>query len=651
MIPEKRELIDIINDSTLNLSPNIKRILTNLPQNFKFEILNYVDRGCWSVVFSAKNKNDGSYWALKLPDFSSIAQKQYIERELDETSFWHKSSLNGHNTSHANLAFNFVDSIELNYDDGSSEVVKFLAEEYIDRFLDDYIDEVGILKTSETLKIAKQISNGIYQAHKFAEVSLLDIHLGNIGYSTNEIIKLSDFGTSTNLNYDHKNFSRGLFYISSPENLLNLGPGEKSDVWSFGSVLYKLITGKYLFEEKGTTSEDLKKFYSGLNKKSFNSLINKKVKKVPPLFRNILFNSLNYDSNKRWDFEILQKEVNNLNSNYFKRLVVNPLIIGGVITLLTFSSLFTYHLFNKKIQNLTEHVKQIESQYPVKVEWDENICEIKNNLFTPYISISKIGKSYTTLYPENNYVEINSNEEIFVNINLNQIAGAKSNFGALPTLNCGFYIEGYDVYNFVVDVEGLDNSDDWSNYGSYNYFNFKIPDIPAGNYSLILEAYAPSKNDANFNYDDDILEKIILRKSIPLLVNEPSANIKLTSANIDTYNNYVHFGNPSGNLNFIKPNLTYEAEITDVNFKQISQREINSNSYYFNLNLPNDLVIDNYAILQFVIKDDDNIIGFTFLPIEREFINSKPYWYVLSIPDKDYANKIKECRMGIDKNR
>lgn len=71
-----------------------------------------------------------------------------------------------------------------------------------------------------------------------------DIKISNIFISKNGTVKIADFGFAIKANKLFKDLNIGSPLYMSPEGLLYNQYGPKTDVWSFGVLLYELINGK-----------------------------------------------------------------------------------------------------------------------------------------------------------------------------------------------------------------------------------------------------------------------------------------------------------------------------------------------------------------------------------------------------------------------
>jgi serine/threonine protein kinase len=260
----------------------------NIPEIKGYDIVSYIGRGVWTTVFKAKKKTDGSEWALKFYRPTELGQ-QYVENgSVTEETLWQKECQNGKTPVHQNIAFNSLEEA----DNGES----FLAEVYLgDRFLHQYLDQVGTPSLEETLHISGGIADALEVQHTKAGGKGRahgDVAPKNLAYPLDKIVKLSDFGTST-IGDNHVG-NRGYPFIRALEQFsATKEPTKEGDVFSFGSILYRMLTGKYAFEdelERFGDSAEKHLSYLAENPEIWNATIDQKVKniRIPKQFRNLL---------------------------------------------------------------------------------------------------------------------------------------------------------------------------------------------------------------------------------------------------------------------------------------------------------------------------------------------------------------------------
>ncbi|OMJ90242.1 hypothetical protein SteCoe_7445 [Stentor coeruleus] len=75
----------------------------------------------------------------------------------------------------------------------------------------------------------------------------LDIRLCNFVLGDDEIIKIIDFGHSTDDNCDNIHHEMGSIKYNSPERYLDCYNGYKADIFSLGVCIFRMLTGSYPF--------------------------------------------------------------------------------------------------------------------------------------------------------------------------------------------------------------------------------------------------------------------------------------------------------------------------------------------------------------------------------------------------------------------
>jgi len=141
---------------------------------------------------------------------------------------------------------------EINEDEGKS----FIAMEYIEgRSIREKIKK-GPLDLGEALNISIQASKGLEAAHKKGIIHR-DIKSANIMVTEEGQVKIMDFGLAkvtgaTLITREAK--TMGTVAYMSPEQAKGKAVDQRSDIWSFGVVLYEMLAGQLPFsgEREGT---------------------------------------------------------------------------------------------------------------------------------------------------------------------------------------------------------------------------------------------------------------------------------------------------------------------------------------------------------------------------------------------------------------
>ena len=106
------------------------------------------------------------------------------------------------------------------------------------------------------IKIAQDLLTALNFLHNICKIIHTDIKPENIAISNctdkNLTVKLIDFGSACLCHYAKPQTVTSLNY-RAPEVVLKLGWNEKCDIWSLGCVIFELLIGKRLFDEKSET--------------------------------------------------------------------------------------------------------------------------------------------------------------------------------------------------------------------------------------------------------------------------------------------------------------------------------------------------------------------------------------------------------------
>jgi serine/threonine protein kinase/sugar lactone lactonase YvrE len=216
-----------------------------------FEVTGELGRGGMGTVYQARDQHLDRLVALKVLLPETVNNPDRRRRFVQEAKA--ASALNHPNIVHI-------------YDIDEAEGVLFIAMEYVaGKTLDQVIPRKG-LPLSEALRYAAQIAGALTAAHA-AGIVHRDLKPSNIMVTEQGSIKLLDFGlakllerggsesdatqTFAEVERTAEGTIVGTAAYMSPEQAEGRPLDERSDIFSFGAVLYEMITGVRAFQ--GTT--------------------------------------------------------------------------------------------------------------------------------------------------------------------------------------------------------------------------------------------------------------------------------------------------------------------------------------------------------------------------------------------------------------
>jgi predicted Ser/Thr protein kinase len=196
-----------------------------------YEILHEIARGGMGMVYCARDIHLERLAALKLLNPELIHDKTHRARLLTEAKALSQ-------LQHSNVATIYS--------------VEFLGEapclcmEYIDgQRLDDWA-QIPPKGLTQRLEISRQIASALAAAHGIGIVHR-DLKPSNVLVRNDGVCKLVDFGIARRLTsasrITNTGQTPGTPAYMSPEQVTNLDVDARSDVFSFGVVLYELFTG------------------------------------------------------------------------------------------------------------------------------------------------------------------------------------------------------------------------------------------------------------------------------------------------------------------------------------------------------------------------------------------------------------------------
>src|ERR1044071_2147065 len=180
------------------------------------------------------------------------------------------------------------------------------------------------IKWSEKLQILRNILAGLSHLHN-QEILHRDFHSGNILYENDWDVVISDLGISKSSTDNDSDEIYGVISYMAPEILQRKEYTEASDIYSFGMIMWELITGRVPFRDQSNDIELIIKIC-----KHFRPPI---IKDAPKGYTKLMQKCWNSDPNKRpTAINIFRKLSNVINAEKENPIeIIGSLNIGPII--------------------------------------------------------------------------------------------------------------------------------------------------------------------------------------------------------------------------------------------------------------------------------------------------------------------------------
>ena len=216
-----------------------------------YRVVEKLGAGGMGVVYKARDTHLDRFVALKVLPPERVADAERKRRFVQEAKA--ASALNHPNIIHV-------------YDIAEADGIEFIAMEYVQgKTLDRFVGSKG-LGINEALGYAVQIADGLAKAHA-AGIVHRDLKPANIMVNEDGGVKILDFGLAKLMErgeagpsastetaaageelHTEKGAIVGTVAYMSPEQAQGKTVDARSDVFSFGSVLYEMLTGRRAFQ-------------------------------------------------------------------------------------------------------------------------------------------------------------------------------------------------------------------------------------------------------------------------------------------------------------------------------------------------------------------------------------------------------------------
>ena len=202
----------------------------------RYEILEVIGAGGMAVVYKAKCHRLNRHVALKVLRDEYAVDDDFRRRFYDESQAVAM-------LSHPNIV--------AVYDVSRTEGIEYIVMELIDGItLKEYMSRRGVLSWNEVTFFSIQIAKALEHAHSRGIVHR-DIKPQNIMLLRDGTVKVADFGIARHVSkqetYNMGEAIGSVHYVS-PEQAKGSYIDNRADLYSFGVVMYEMLTGRLPFE-------------------------------------------------------------------------------------------------------------------------------------------------------------------------------------------------------------------------------------------------------------------------------------------------------------------------------------------------------------------------------------------------------------------
>jgi serine/threonine protein kinase/Tfp pilus assembly protein PilF len=254
---------------TKTLQAPIKELTTGTTFAERYQIIEELGKGGMGKVYKVLDKDIKEKVALKLLSPEIASDEKTIERFSNELKIARK-------ISHRNVC--------RMYDLGKEEGTHYITMEYVPgEDLKRLVRKVGQLSAGKAIFIAKQICEGLTEAHRLGVVHR-DLKPQNVMVDEEGNARIMDFGIARSLKAKGVTGSGvmiGTPEYMSPEQAEVKEVDLRSDIYSLGVILYEMVTGQVPFEGETPLSIAMKhKSQAPRDPKEINAQISEDLSRV-----------------------------------------------------------------------------------------------------------------------------------------------------------------------------------------------------------------------------------------------------------------------------------------------------------------------------------------------------------------------------------
>jgi hypothetical protein len=260
-----------------------------------------LNRGAWGQVYRGRDNDLKQDVALKVFDPTEIARAQMKHRDLSEEGAMLKEQ-----AELVSAAYVVPRHMEKDKS-GRWFVVMPLRNRSLQDLLQDEGNRQsisnGAISQERGYKILLESLSGLAEVFQNLGRAHGDIKPENVMLEERSgVYQVNDLGASTVVsNNGNVRDNMGSLYTRAPECFApNSHPDERSDVFGWSALAYRIITGKYPLEDEINNAKDRAEFMSTLSGGAGDMIIKKKVNQnIPSELRRIIMSGLSFDPYQR----------------------------------------------------------------------------------------------------------------------------------------------------------------------------------------------------------------------------------------------------------------------------------------------------------------------------------------------------------------
>ncbi len=212
----------------------------------RYEVIEELGEGGMGIVYKVFDRKIGEKVALKVLAPEIAGDEKTIERFRNELKL-------ARTVSHRNVC--------RMYDLSEEEKTPFITMEFVPgENLKSLIKRVGQLSKTKAISIAKQVCEGLVEAHRLGVIHR-DLKPQNIMVDSDGNARIMDFGIARSIrtkSITETGMIIGTPEYMSPEQVEGVDVDHRSDIYSLGVILFEMLTGRVPFQGETPLSVILK---------------------------------------------------------------------------------------------------------------------------------------------------------------------------------------------------------------------------------------------------------------------------------------------------------------------------------------------------------------------------------------------------------